>query len=68
MPLALVDWSPLSEPDHYFKVHPEQIGPGQTFVYAAQVDEHRTRAAIRPADGPVGPCVPVPGTTLIAGG
>ncbi|MFI1992063.1 hypothetical protein [Actinoplanes sp. NPDC020271] len=68
MPLALVDWSTLSEPDHYFKVHPERIGPGQTFVYAAQINKGTTKAAIRLADGPVGPCVPVPGTTMIAGG
>ncbi|BCY10317.1 hypothetical protein [Actinoplanes sp. L3-i22] len=68
MPLGLVDWSTLSEPDHYFKVHPEFIGPGQTFVYAVQIDKGSTRAAIRLADGPVGRCVPVPGDTLIAGG
>ncbi|WP_436533728.1 hypothetical protein [Actinoplanes sp. HUAS TT8] len=68
MPLGMVDWSTLSEPDHYFKVHPEYIGPGQTFVYAAQVNKGSTKAAIRLADGPVGPCLPIPGDTLIAGG
>lgn len=68
MPLALVDFSTLSEPDHYFKVHPEWIGAGQTFVYAAQINKGTTKAAIRLADGPVGACVPVPGDTMIAGG
>jgi hypothetical protein len=61
MPLALVDWSPLGTEQHYFKVFPQYIGPGQTFVYTVQVAKHRQRSAIRLANGPVAPCTPVPG-------
>ncbi|MBB2940764.1 hypothetical protein FB565_000468 [Actinoplanes lutulentus] len=61
MPLAMVDWAPLASEDHYFKVHPEYIGPGQTFVYTVQMKKGDQRAAIRLANGPVAACDPVPG-------
>ncbi|MDN3352080.1 hypothetical protein [Actinomadura sp. DC4] len=68
MPRAMVDWAPLGGKDHYFKIHPEYIRPGQTFVYTVQVStspHHRgQRAAIRLANGPVAPCDPVPGDVV----
>jgi hypothetical protein len=64
MPLKMVDWAPLSSEDRYFKVHPQYIRAGQTFVYTVQLSEHDQRAAIRLADGPVAPCVPVPGDVV----
>jgi hypothetical protein len=64
MPLAMVDWAPLAGEDHYFKVHPEYIGAGQTFVYTVQVSKHSQRAAIRLANGPVAACAPEPGDVV----
>jgi hypothetical protein len=64
MPLAMVDWAPLGSADHYFKVHPQYIGAGQTFVYTVQLSKHSQRAAIRLANGPVAPCTPVPGNVV----
>jgi hypothetical protein len=37
------------------------VGAGQTLVYTVQVADHRQRAAIRLANGPVAACTPVPG-------
>src|SRR5262249_54232362 len=67
MPREMVDWAPLSSKDHYFKVHPEYIGPDQTFVYTVQVSNKRglsQRVAIRLANGQVAPCTPVPGDVV----
>jgi hypothetical protein len=68
MPREMVDWAPLSSKDHYFKVHPQYIAPGQTFVYTVQVSTNRhgrsQRFAIRLANGPVAPCTPVPGDVV----
>jgi hypothetical protein len=68
MPREMVDWSPLGSRDHYFKIHPEYIGPDQTFVYTVQVSSDRRgrsqRFAIRLANGPVAPCTPVPGDVV----
>jgi hypothetical protein len=61
MPLAMVDWSTLSTEQHYFKVFPQYIGPGQTFVYTVQGSKHSQRFSIHLANGPVAPCTPVPG-------
>lgn len=61
MPRALVDWSTLGTEQHFFKLYPQYIGPGQTLVYTVEVAEHGQRAAIRLANGPVAPCTPVPG-------
>ncbi|GAA2329586.1 hypothetical protein [Dactylosporangium salmoneum] len=63
MPLAMVDFSPLDGNQNYFRVHPEYLGPEQTFVYAVQVDRdhHEQRFMIRVANGPVAPCTQVPG-------
>ena len=60
----MVDRAPLSSEDHYFKVHPQYIEAGQTFVYTVQLSQHSQRVAIRPANGPVAPCVPVPGDVV----
>jgi hypothetical protein len=66
MPLAMVDWAPVGSEDHYFKVFPQYIGAGQTFVYTVQVSAkgHSQRAAIRLANGPVAPCTQVPGDVV----
>jgi hypothetical protein len=67
MPREMVDWGPLSSKDHYFKIHPEYIGAGQTFVYTVQVSNQHgrsQRAAIRLANGPVAPCTRVPGDVV----
>jgi hypothetical protein len=68
MPRAMVDWAPLGSKDHYFKVHPQYIGPDQTFVYTVQLSTNKhdrsQRAAIRLANGPVAPCTPVPGDVM----
>jgi hypothetical protein len=68
MPREMVDWAPLRSKDHYFKVHPQYIGPDQTFVYTVQVSngshDRTQRAAIRLANGPVAPCTPVPGDVV----
>jgi len=64
MPLGLVDWAPLGGKDHYFKVFPQYIAAGQTFVYTVQVSRHEQRVAIRLANGPVAPCTPVPGDVV----
>ncbi|MEV6929363.1 hypothetical protein AB0M46_33405, partial [Dactylosporangium sp. NPDC051485] len=63
VPLALVDFSPLDANHTYFRVHPEYLGPEQTFVYTVQVDRdhHDQRFRIRVANGPVAPCTQVPG-------
>jgi hypothetical protein len=65
-PREMVSWGPFGEEDgFYWKLHPEFIGPDQTFVYEVQVgkDAHGDgvqRAMIRLANGPVAPCDPVP--------
>jgi hypothetical protein len=66
MPLAMVSWGPFGEEDgYYWKLHPEFIGPNQTFVYVVQIGReadggHDQRARIQLANGPVAPCDPVP--------
>jgi hypothetical protein len=62
MPLALVQWPEPGRNESFFRIHPEYIGPGQTFVYTVRVNRraHDQRAAIRLANGPVAPCEPVP--------
>jgi len=69
VPLGLVNWGPFPGGEKYFKVYPRFIGPGQTFVYTAQVGwdahgNHFQRAVIRLANGPVAPCRQVPGDLL----
>jgi len=66
MPLEMVTWGPFGEEDgYYWKLHPEFIGPDQTFVYVVRVRTeadggHDQRVVIRLANGPVAPCDPVP--------
>jgi hypothetical protein len=67
MPREMVDWAPLSSKEHYFKVHPQYVGPNQTFVYTVQISNNHGRTqrfAIRLANGPVAPCTPVPGDVV----
>jgi hypothetical protein len=71
MPREMVDWAPLNSKDRYFKVHPQYIGPDQTFVYTVQLSNNHgrsQRAAIRLANGPVAPCKPVPGDVVSSRG
>jgi hypothetical protein len=54
----------------YWKLHPDLIGPGQTFVYTTTIigdpddAEWSAKADIRLATGPVGACELVPGPVL----
>jgi len=65
--LDLVSWGPFGDSgdDPYWKLHPQFLGPDQTFVYTVHLGrdangERYQRAAIRVANGPVAPCVRVP--------
>ena len=66
VPREMVSWGPFGHEDgYYWKLHPEFIGPDQTFVYVVQIGKDADgggvqRAMIRLANGPVGPCDPVP--------
>jgi hypothetical protein len=60
----MVSCGPFGEEDGiYWKLHPEFIGPDQTFVYVVQVGKDAgggvQKALIRLANGPVAPCDPV---------
>ena len=54
----------------YWKLHPDLIGPGQTFVYTTTIigdpddDEWSAKAQFQLATGPVNACVLVPGPVL----
>jgi hypothetical protein len=61
VPRAMVDWGPFGdESDRYWKLYPQYIRPGQTFVYTVEVARGYQRAMVRLANGPVAPCVQVP--------
>ena len=61
MPLGLVSWGPFGESGKpYWKLHPEFVKPGQTFVYTVHLSKHNQRAVVRLANGPVAPCELVP--------
>ncbi|MGH9112157.1 MAG: hypothetical protein ACRDZN_07670 [Acidimicrobiales bacterium] len=67
---ALFTWAPTSpDDDPQLVLHPDQLQPGQTAVFAFQIDEYQDRIAanvdLRLSTSPVGPCVPVPDASIV---
>ncbi|MEZ7132193.1 hypothetical protein ACBR40_43235 [Nonomuraea sp. AD125B] len=71
-PALLTSDPPAEGEDDYWRLHPEQIGPGQTFVYTMWYEEQGENrmfsARYRVATGPVAPCEVVPGGPVMEEG
>ncbi|MEV0632620.1 hypothetical protein [Nonomuraea wenchangensis] len=71
-PALLTSEPPAEGKDDYWRLHPEQIEPGQTFVYTMWYEEHGDNrmftARYRVATGPVAPCEVVPGGPVMKEG
>jgi len=67
---GLFTWAPTSpDDDPQLVLHPDQLRPGETAVFAFQIDEHHGEIAanvnLRLSTSPVGPCVPVPDASIV---
>ncbi|GAA3685926.1 hypothetical protein GCM10022224_058410 [Nonomuraea antimicrobica] len=64
-PALLTTEPPADGEEAYWRLHPEQIKPGQTFVYTLWYEERgdnrMASASVRVATGAVAPCEVVPG-------
>lgn len=71
-PALLTTDPPADGEDGYWRLHPEQIKPGQTFVYTMWYEERgdnsMASASYRVATGPVAPCDVVPGGPVMKEG
>jgi hypothetical protein len=69
-PGLLTTLPPEDGEDAYWKLHPDLIGPGQTFVYTTTIigdpddEQWSAKAHIQLATGPVSACELVPGPVL----
>ncbi|MFF5213192.1 hypothetical protein [Streptosporangium sp. NPDC000396] len=71
-PALLTTEPPAEGEDAYWRLHPEQIKPGQTFVYTMWYEEHgdnrMASGLYRVVTGPVAPCEVVPGGPVMQEG